>query len=77
MKPRIVSDWRKCWRYYSTQALALLALMPVVWEQLPPEAQMMLPPEWRPWALAALALGGLAGRLVSQEPKSQSQLKGK
>ena len=63
---RLVSDWRRSWRYFSTQALAALALIPLVWEQFPPDVQAIIPEAWRPWILALVALGGMAGRLVDQ-----------
>lgn len=63
---KLVSDWRDVWRYYSTQVLAGLAILPVAWAELPPDVRDLLPEEWRPWALAGLAMAGLAGRVVRQ-----------
>ena len=63
---RLISDWRRAWRYFSTQALLALAVIPLFWEALPPEAQMFIPYSWRPWIVAAVAIGGIAGRLVDQ-----------
>ena len=64
---RLIPDWRKCWRYYSTQALVALAALPLVWASIPVEVQMMVPDAWRPWLLSAMALAGIAGRLVKQD----------
>lgn len=63
---KLVENWREAWRWHSAQALAVLALLPVVWTELPPEAQALVPEEWRPYVLAALALAGLVGRLQKQ-----------
>ena len=64
---KLVSDWRRVWRYYSTQALVALAAMPLVWSSIPAEVQMMVPDAWRPWLLSAMALAGIAGRIVKQD----------
>lgn len=63
---KLVPDWRRAWRWFSVQALAVLAALPVAWAELPPDVQAMLPEAWRPWLLAGLALAGLVGRLVDQ-----------
>lgn len=63
---KLVSDWRDTWRYYSTQALIALAIFPVLWSELPPDVQDMLPAEWRPWLLSAMAVAGAASRMVKQ-----------
>ncbi len=63
---KLVPEARRAWRWFSVQALAVLAALPLVWPQLPPEVQAMLPEGARPWLLAALAIGGIAGRLIDQ-----------
>jgi hypothetical protein len=67
MKP--INNWRDGWKMFSVQALAVLAALPLVWSQLPPDVQAMLPDEWRPFVLTIIALGGLAGRFVDQEKR--------
>lgn len=62
----LVKDARRAWRWFSVQALAALAVLPVVWMQLPPDVQSMVPEAWRPWVMVALAIGGVAGRLIKQ-----------
>ena len=63
---QLVYNWKSAWRWFSMQTLALLAVLPLVWPSIPPEAQAWLPEEYRPYVLVALAIGGIAGRLVSQ-----------
>lgn len=63
---KLVKDARKAWRWFSVQALAVMALLPIVWVQLPPDVQAMMPEAWRPWVMVALAIGGIAGRLIKQ-----------
>ena len=65
---KLVSDWRRVWRYYSTQALLLLAAAPMIWAELPPDVRDLLPQEWRPWLLSAMAVSGVVGRLIAQRP---------
>lgn len=66
---RFVPDWRRAWRWFSVQTLALFALLPIVWPTLPSEVHDWFPVEWRPWLIAALAVGGIVGRLIDQNPK--------
>jgi hypothetical protein len=61
-----VSDWREAWKWFSVQFLAVLAIIPLVWEALPPELREWVPVEWRPWLLFGIAVVGIFGRLVDQ-----------
>lgn len=63
---KMVSDVRRAWRWFSVQVLAVLAVVPIVWEQLPPETHALLPEAWRPWAITGVAVAGIVGRLVDQ-----------
>lgn len=63
---RLVENVRSAWKWFSVQVLALLALLPLVWESLPPESQALIPEHWRPWIVTVLALIGIGGRIVKQ-----------
>ena len=63
---KLVPNARRAWRWFSVQALAVIAALPLVWTQIPPDVQAMLPDAWRPWVLTAIALAGMVGRLVVQ-----------
>jgi hypothetical protein len=63
---KLVDGWRGAWRWFSMQALAVLALAPVVWATLPPDVRAWVPQDWQPWLLVAIAVGGIAGRLIDQ-----------
>lgn len=67
---KLVADWRQAWRWFSVQALALVALLPVVWPSLPPQVTGWVPEEWRPWVVVVIAIGGIAGRLIDQNKAS-------
>lgn len=63
---KLVNGWSRAWRWHSTQILALVAILPIVWVELPPDIKAMIPAEWRPWIFSAFALAGIAGRLKDQ-----------
>ena len=63
---RIVSDWRNVWKYYSTQALVLIAALPIVWMEIPADVKAMVPSEWHGWIVSGIALAGAASRLIKQ-----------
>lgn len=64
---KFIADWKESWRWFSMQALALLAILPMVWVALPPDLKSHLPESWGPWVLFALAIGGGIGRLIDQK----------
>ena len=53
---RLIPNWRKAWRFYSTQAAAILAALSALQEWLP-QAQQHLPPQT--FARITLALSAL------------------
>lgn len=59
----LVENWKDAWRWASTRVLLLLAVIPVVWAEMPPEVTEAIPEAYRPWILAVVALGGALGRL--------------
>lgn len=74
-KPRIVANWRQAWRWHSTQALAFIAMAPVIWAELPPEAKLMLselvPAQYHPMIITAVALVGIILRLRDQSGRQE------
>lgn len=64
---KLVKDSRDAWRWYSTQALLVLAAIPHVWIELPPELKATVPEDWMRWIITAVAVGGIVGRVISQE----------
>ena len=66
---KMVKDAKSAWRWFSVQALALSAALPMIWAQLPPETRMLIPPKWLPWIITVVALAGIVGRLIEQGPK--------
>lgn len=63
---KLVDGWQNFWKWWSVRALAVFAALPLVWPSLPVEVRDWIPPDWRPWLLVALAVGGIAGRVIDQ-----------
>lgn len=62
----LVEDWKQAWRWFSVQALAAVAVLPLVWPTLPPQVTSWMPEAWRPYIVVALAVSGIIGRLIDQ-----------
>mgnify|MGYP000848889363 CR=1 FL=1 len=63
---RLVKDARDAWKWHSTQIMAALTVVPLVWVELPEDLKVFIPETWRPWILSAVALGGIIGRVRQQ-----------
>lgn len=66
MKPKLVRNWRSAWKWHSTRILAAIAVLPIVWMELPPEVKMLVPASWQPWIFSGIALAGIIGRIKDQ-----------
>lgn len=64
MKPQLVTNWRKGWRWFSTWAFMLIVFLATT--PLPPELTDMLPPIMQDKLTAVVAVCGLILRFVSQ-----------
>lgn len=62
---KLVDDWRKCWKWWSVQGLAVLAAAPVLYESFP-TMQGYLPPAWFHSIMGTLAFLAILGRVVKQ-----------
>ena len=63
---KLVDDWKDFWKWHSTQILAILAAMPVVWAQLPPDLKAAIPDEYLPYIASLVALSGILARVKKQ-----------
>lgn len=72
MNIKLVADWRSSWRWLSVHALSLLAILPLVWLNLPADVKALIPSKYGVYVVLIVALGGIAGRLVDQTPKAPS-----
>lgn len=62
----IIENWRKSWRLFSVQALAVAGAIPVAWSQLPDGLKAMIPAGWMGTVTAVAAVCGIVGRLIRQ-----------
>jgi multisubunit Na+/H+ antiporter MnhB subunit len=51
------------------QAFVAIGVLQAAWETLPPDALTVIPIDWRGYITLGLAIAGLVGRLIAQEPK--------
>lgn len=63
-KIKLVSDWREGWRWFSTWAL--LALVYLTLNPLPPEVLVFIPEPHRDKMVAVIAIAGFVLRFVKQ-----------
>lgn len=68
---KLVSDWRRCWRMFSVQAMVLASAIQGAWEAMPVEMQAQLPQGFVHWLTIALLGFGIIGRLIEQPKVSQ------
>jgi protein-S-isoprenylcysteine O-methyltransferase Ste14 len=66
---RLVDDWRRCWRWFSTQAMVLAGALQGAWLFIPEDMKASIPPSIVQWVTVGLLALGVAGRLVKQEKK--------
>ena len=66
---RLVPDWHKAWTWFSVQALAIVAVLPLVWLGMPPDVKAWVPEAWHIWIFVGLGISGIAGRVIDQNPK--------
>lgn len=64
---KLVPNWKKAWRWFSVQALAVIAVLPFAWEYIPHDVRGLIPMEWQPFVFSAFAAAGIFGRLVRQD----------
>jgi uncharacterized heparinase superfamily protein len=63
---KLVHNWRRAWRWFSVQALAVSATAPAAWLAVPDDMRAAVPAEWLAAAGIALGVMGLVGRLMDQ-----------
>lgn len=73
---RLVSDWKRAWRWFSVQAMIASAALLGAWSVLPADLKAVLPDVVvRLTAIFLLGLG-VAGRLVQQSPGGKAEGEG-
>lgn len=65
-RPRLVYNWRQCWRMISMQCMTLAAAIQGAWPTIPDDLKASLPANVVHWVSLALLVTGIIGRLVHQ-----------
>ena len=63
-KVKVVSNWRDGWRWFSTWAMLLIVYLTL--NPLPPEVMALLPPELQQKMIAVVAMAGFVLRFIDQ-----------
>lgn len=67
---KMVENWRQAARWFSVQAFAVIAMLPVIWPAIPADLKEYIPPEWGLYIFTIVAIGGIVGRLIGQSGES-------
>lgn len=65
---KLVEKWYDCWKWFSVHALVLQGIFIAFWAKLTPDQISSLPQHTEIYVTVLIALLGLVGRLVKQEP---------
>jgi len=63
----LINEWKRAWRWFSVQAMALTLALQGAWMTLPEDLKAHVPGWLVTLVSVALLLLGLAGRLVQQK----------
>lgn len=65
---KIIPDWRQGWKFYSTWALAVLAVMPDIYNALLAADLLNTDdiPDYAAWAIRGVAILGIVSRFINQ-----------
>ena len=65
----LVDDWRDVWKYYSTWALAVLAVTPDIYNALLAADLLNTDdvPDYAAWAIRGVAILGIVSRFINQQ----------
>ncbi|UVS95634.1 hypothetical protein [Burkholderia glumae] len=70
----LIEDWKRAWRLYSVHAMLIAAVLGIVEAGLA-AAHIAWLPEWVFGALTALiAVSGIVGRIVKQDPGDAARI---
>lgn len=67
MRPKLIEDWHKAWKWLSVQAMLANAAFLATWPTIPADVKTALPQ----WFMTAVSIGllllGIVGRVVQQK----------
>lgn len=68
---KLVSNWKRAWRWISVQAMVLAGALQGAWMFVPDELRASIPPGVVQGFTIVLLVLGVMGRLVDQTPKAK------
>lgn len=68
---RLVTNWKRAWRWISVQAMVLACALQGAWMFVPDDLRASIPPGVVQGFTIVLLVLGVIGRLVDQTPKAK------
>ncbi len=68
---RLVTNWKRAWRWISVQAMVLAGALQGAWMFVPDDLRASIPPGVVQGFTIVLLVLGVIGRLVDQTPKAK------
>lgn len=68
---RLVTNWKRAWRWISVQAMVLAGALQGAWMFVPDDLRASIPPGVVQGFTIVLLVLGVIGRLVDQTPKAE------
>ncbi len=66
MKPKLVEDWKQCWRWLSVNCMVLAGAVQGAWIYIPEDLRRSMPENLVTGITMGLLVLGVMGRLVKQ-----------
>lgn len=66
---KIIEEWRNSWKYLSVQANAIGVAVTAAYSSMYDQLKETLPPRYMIFAVVAVFVLGIVGRLIAQTPK--------
>ena len=63
---KLVPDAKNAWRWYSQRMMAIAAVLPFAWAQMPSDLRDRVPESMVPYLVAAVLIAGMIGRIIDQ-----------
>lgn len=63
---KLIPQWRRAWRWFSVQAMALSIAVQGAWLAVPADLKLAVPDVWVTGSAIGLLVLGVLGRLVDQ-----------
>lgn len=67
---KLVDNWRKLWKAFSVQAMALSLAVQTTWAAMPDDLKLYLPAGFGVYLASGLLVFGIAGRFLQQDKVS-------